>query len=592
MRYFFCIWIIHSLYFLYFIFFKDNLLGLKFDFISIWTIITGWSLLLAYSQMLHLLSCRWNKIAHTVFLTLGYLFFFISLLYCNRTRNYLDMAIPIENIGLILSQESMEVIAGTFNTKDYLYMILTSIIVVYYSLREKRKTVHRAWLPIAAAVFFIGLPIVPKQFDPYLRSVQSVYDHFLIGTEIDKNYQIPVSTLTSDHNKRRPNIIMVQLESFNGLYINQRNQEGKEFTPELNSIIKKSFSIEHFYGNSIQTVKGLFAILCSQVPFMHSKASRDLKFFPECLPSILKRHGYDTIFYQGMSNYDFDNQGPLLQKAGFSQLWSSECCEEADQKYFWGWGLQDDKAYQIFFKKLRERKSSNPFFANIITLSHHMRFKLPPHIRKRYPSNASKSKREMFLDSLHAADSFLKTLMMEIEKLSKEKEILLIITADHGFPSGLKGSNHNGTGYYDDNFRIPFLIYWKKYLPPALKKSEAHSQVDIAPTLLELLGISTQTHFFGKSIFQDPTPIIPLVQPYSGRILGLLKFPHKYVYKVTYNREELFNLMQDPSENLNIIKELPSEQLQEFRKWRKMIFSREKALLGFKPSVPKKAVKP
>ena len=589
MRYFFCIWTISSLYLLYFIFEKDNLLGLRFDFTSIWTLITAYLLLFAYSQIIFLSSLRFHKALRALFLGLGYLLFFTSILYCNRMRNYFDMSVFIENSDIIVSQDSFGVILHTFKNREYIYMLLTSIIVVYYSLGTKLKLNPRIWLPVTSIVFFLGLPLAPKQFDPYLRSLQSAYDHFLIRPEIDENYQIPKINFTPLHKKRQPNIIVVALESFNGLYINRRNEHGKEFTPEFNRIAKKSFSVRHFYGNSVQTVKGLFAIFCSQVPFIQGKASYDLEVFPECLPSILKRHGYETIFYQGAPSYGFDNMGSLLQKTGFSQLWHSECCKEADKKYFWGWGLQDDKAYQVFFKRLRERKTQKPFFASMITLSHHMRFReVPPHLQKLYPGSAGKGRREMFLNSLHAADSFLKSLMLEVEKLAKEKDTLLLILADHSYPSGLKGSYSNETGYYNDNFRIPFLIYWKGPLSPALEKHRAHSQLDIAPTLLDLLGIRVQTYFFGRSMFQTPNPIIPLVQPYSGRILGLLKFPYKYVYKLSLGRTELFDLMQDSSEDLNIVDSLSPEQLEEFSKWRKTIFSRENALLRFHTSPPAK----
>jgi len=53
------------------------------------------------------------------------------------------------------------------------------------------------------------------------------------------------------------------VESFNAGFVNSENDDGKEYTPFFNTMIKKGVYIEHFYGTSIQTVKGHFSTLFS-----------------------------------------------------------------------------------------------------------------------------------------------------------------------------------------------------------------------------------------------------------------------------------------------------------------------------------------
>jgi phosphoglycerol transferase MdoB-like AlkP superfamily enzyme len=54
------------------------------------------------------------------------------------------------------------------------------------------------------------------------------------------------------------------------------------------------------------------------------------------------------------------------------------------------------------------------------------------------------------------------------------------------------------------NYRIPLIFYAPELLKPAVH-SKMISQIDIAPTLIGLLGAKGREHFFGESIFDTAT---------------------------------------------------------------------------------------
>ena len=96
---------------------------------------------------------------------------------------------------------------------------------------------------------------------------------------------------------------------------------------------------------------------------------------------------------------------------------------------------------------------------------------------------------------------------------------MVVVTSDHGFPVGEHGINHNEIGFYDDSFRVPFLLIWKGVVSPARISDAPASQLDIAPTLLHLLGLEQRRHHFqGRSLLDASAPVrpIPLIQPYNG----------------------------------------------------------------------------
>lgn len=141
------------------------------------------------------------------------------------------------------------------------------------------------------------------------------------------------------------------------------------------------------------------------------------------------------------------------------------------------------------------------------------------------------------------------------------KNSVVIITGDHSFPVGEHGNYDSESGFYNEYFRTPLLIWGKGITPRVVR--EPHSQLDIAPTVLELTGISATVHFKGDSVFSAPPPFIPLIKPYAGGNLGVLSYPYKYVYNKRSQREYLFNIVADPSEKNNITETADSRPLYE-----------------------------
>ena len=84
---------------------------------------------------------------------------------------------------------------------------------------------------------------------------------------------------------------------------------------------------------------------------------------------------------------------------------------------------------------------------------------------------------------------------------------LFIVMADHGLSLGTHNSSSLGWGLYSEHTWIPFLIYGAH---PKLGAPRYHhipgSQIDIAPTLLELVGISVPNHFAGHNLLRENIP--------------------------------------------------------------------------------------
>lgn len=358
----------------------------------------------------------------------------------------------------------------------------------------------------------------------------------------------------------RPHIFLVVMESFNANFVEANGPNGQPYTPIFNSHIEKGLYVERFYGNSIQTARHYLPVHCSVPP---SYWDKDTVGFPKLrlrsLEHILKEHGYRTLYFQSQQSLEFDNVGRFLKTIGFDEVHSmnGSFIGPGDGEKIWGWGLQDDLTFERVFDYLDRAvsKSNQPLFTTILTTSHHFPFtEMPPSQPKLYPSPENRA--QIFGNSIHLADCYLATFFKELHSRPQYKDSLIILTGDHSFPAGEHGNYFNEHRAYEENFQIPLLMIWPNRIAPQRIKDVAFSQLDIAPTIAALLGITTPNHFRGREIQAGAAQVpIPMVQPYDSTRLCVVSYPYKYVKSIRSDDEYLYNLSADPQERNNLVVE-------------------------------------
>jgi len=184
-------------------------------------------------------------------------------------------------------------------------------------------------------------------------------------------------------------------------------------------------------------------------------------------------------------------------------------------------------------------------------------------------------------------DGAVRNLDMEIERYVKKLEelgilddTLIIITPDHGEEILERGSLGHAScsiagTLYDENIRIPLIMRYPKTLPQGRVIETQVSQVDIMPTIFDILGYPmpelTEGHSLlplieGKDIdFKEETHCETLVcgmqtLDWDKRTKWALRTPQ---WKLIYSQDtkdnyyELYNLKNDPEEKVNLIDKEP-----------------------------------
>jgi arylsulfatase A-like enzyme len=151
---------------------------------------------------------------------------------------------------------------------------------------------------------------------------------------------------------------------------------------------------------------------------------------------------------------------------------------------------------------------------------------------------------------------------------------LLIVTADHGEEFYDHGNRYHGDRLYQELVRVPLLVYFPQHFAPARVDANV-GLVDVLPTIRDLLGDDYTGDNVGLSL-------LPLLGGGSEESLGearplfgLYRNEHpeleeeitrsavvfenwKYIRLVPEDREELYDLAGDPSEQRDVALENPN----------------------------------
>lgn len=354
-----------------------------------------------------------------------------------------------------------------------------------------------------------------------------------------------------------PDVVVLMLESFAASMVERRTPDGREVTPVFNAFAREGVAVERFYSNSIQTSKGQFATLFSAIPSIRGKEFEpfaDRSFLS--LPALLRRHGYRTVFLQAYKDAGYDNTRAFLTRNGFDVVQSvSEFMAPGDEAKVWGWGLQDDVFYRRCLERLdaiRRDSGDRPLFVVLATISNHMPFTaIPESLEKLHP--LADSPLERFENSIHLSDRHFATFLDELQTRPRLAAGLLLVTGDHSTPTGEHGYFNNEVHADEEFFRIPLVVRWPGHLAPRRIADVPFSQMDIAPTILDLLRLPVSRHALqGISLFEERRRLHPiyLVQPYAGRFLAVVEYPWKIIRHL--DRDVLYDLERDPGERADL----------------------------------------
>lgn len=361
-------------------------------------------------------------------------------------------------------------------------------------------------------------------------------DDFLPGgADRHASTTIPALASFSPSPAHRPlNVLVVVMESV-GAHRLQLYGAPFDDTPEMIRLAQHGLLFRRMYAPQGSTSEAMAALFSSLYPYLDWYLISSL--FPNLaipsLPGVLADHGYRTAFIHS-GQLEFGSQGQFLASRGFGKI------------------IADDKDYdsphdqELLPATINWIKAdpSRPFFVAIWTQDTHHPYLAASH----YDYGVGNDYLNRYLNAVHDTDALVGHLYSALKQMDLADDTLLIITGDHGEAFGEHGRTLHFSSVYDVELRIPLLIINERLFPHQSTIDSLGIQIDIAPTLLDLLGLPAPAQWQGYSMFdKNRSDRVYLFSPF-GLTLGLVDGSFKYIHQFGLDRSELYDLTNDPDE--------------------------------------------
>jgi len=307
--------------------------------------------------------------------------------------------------------------------------------------------------------------------------------------------------------KRPRNVILISVESLSASYVGVYGAT-KALTPAIDALAREGMQFDQVFATGTRTVRGLDALSLGTPPIPgQAIVRRPNNEHLATIGELLEHQGFATFFFYGGYGY-FDNMNAYFKGNDYRVVDRTDFPKETVM-FENVWGVADEALFDNVIRTLDVKAvPDKPFFAHVMTTSNHRPYTYPDG-RIDIPSPGGREGAVKYTD--YAIAKFIR----DAKTKPWFKDTLFVIVADHC------ASVAGKTKLPVNNYHIPLIFYAPALLKPA-HYTPVVSQIDIAPTLIEVLGMNGDDHFFGRSFFEKgPVPQRAFISNYQE--LGYLK---------------------------------------------------------------------
>lgn len=322
---------------------------------------------------------------------------------------------------------------------------------------------------------------------PEAEMIRRVRSGMGAGPESFTSEQFPtLHKQTASVRRQRPlNLAIVLEESLGAGFVERLG--GIPVTPNLSGLADQGIWFDQLYATGTRSVRGIEAVVAGFPPtpalsvVKLNKSQRDFT----TLASVLRRAGYRSEFVYGGESH-FDNMRGFFLGNGFHDVVDRQ--DIVAPKFVGSWGASDEDLFDKAHERLRAlHGAAQPFFLLIFSSSNHTPFEFPDgRIELHEQPKQTVNNAVKYAD--HALGEFLK----QARASEYWADTLVLVVADHD------------TRVYGDElvpvskFHIPGVILGADTQPRRIDSTV--SQIDLAPTLLSLMGVDSEHPFPGRDL--------------------------------------------------------------------------------------------
>lgn len=389
-------------------------------------------------------------------------------------------------------------------------------------------------------------------------------------------------------NLRDVNVLLISIDTLNpehlGCYGYDRNT-----SPEIDSLARGGILFKHAYSQSPKTSPSHMSMFTSLYPSVHKirnwnelQGVYSLDHHLITIGEIMKHAGYKTVAFTGggnvQSSIGFDHGFDIYDN--HDKVWT-RAFEWLDQNH-------DDK----FFLFLHTFEVHSPYlppppYNTMFGEPYHGEIRdseaeLDEFYKENYQTNGSfPGYHRLFWDLVDRSnsedvarvislydggirfmnDQMLGVLLNKLKEYGLDKNTLIIFTSDHG-EEFLQHGDFLHKELYDEHIHVPLIF---RFPDQDFEQQQTIEQqvrtIDLFPTILDYLNLPVP-------VMAQGTSLLPAIQgqdldlpAFSERIVitdlpdmkkSLRTSDWKYIWWPTKEKQELYNLIKDPGERMNV----------------------------------------
>jgi arylsulfatase A-like enzyme/Tfp pilus assembly protein PilF len=360
--------------------------------------------------------------------------------------------------------------------------------------------------------------------------------------------------------KPRPAIRNVLLISIDTLRADHLSAYGfpRPTTPNIDAVAREGVLFKNVHTPVPMTLPAHVSMLTGTLPPTHGLRDNLLSRLPEgsvTLAERLKARGFTTGAVvssfvldrrfgtsQGFDSYD--DRFQAVHKVG----------DLAERK--------GDEATRVARKWLDDHKD-RPFFFFVHFYDPHDPYEPPEPF-------ASQWKGDPYAGEVAFADHCVGQVLEKLRQLGLYDSTLIVITGDHGEMLGEHGELNHGFFIYEGALRVPLVVRVPRAAAAARQVDLPVSLIDIAPTVLSLVGaevpkevqgVDLSPWLAGRGAGGGARPlyaetVTPTRYYGANSLLGVIADGWKYIETT---RPELYDLRSDPAEAVNLLEREPAK---------------------------------
>jgi len=378
--------------------------------------------------------------------------------------------------------------------------------------------------------------------------------------------------------ERRPDVIVYLVDTLRADHLGCYGYP-RETSPEIDAFAAESVLFENAVAQSGWTRPSVTSLLTGLDPHSHG-VQRRLDGLPESfdtLPEILRRDGYQTAA--------FVSSAVITSRFGFAQ--GFDTFEQRTKETIEPERPTSEWVDEAALGWLERRDPDRPFFLFLHTLDPHMPYRPPEPFRRRLAPGADLRSGELEqvvavrdgqrpttardrqdIPALYDAeiagnDAAFGRLVRELRARGLYEPLLLVFVSDHGEELFDHGGWEHGATLYQELIHVPLLLKLPRGAGAGRRIGERVRQIDVLPTVLEVLGGAIPHSIQGRSLLpllqapsRRPPPAFSSLDLDGRRIESAVLGNRKLIHTLAHDRRpagvELYDLAADPGETKNL----------------------------------------